>query len=326
MTRRKQYKKRLPTVLPPAPRTDPEARPQAAAPEAPPVAPALPTPRAPEPEPAPVPGQTTADFVREMKQRAGVVETAPAGAEEDADEDLDDDLVEVDEAEDEEAAPSRSRRPARPLALIGVLLVGIATGALAYWWSAGDDGSPAPEGAWVAPSGLAADEGYVETRVHADGTMEVRQWIRADEPLERLTLHVPRVTSAGQLAADRVEVLADGARIGGREEISYFNATYDLGGATEVELRYRLVGALQRSDSAPGRALAVATALEARFSRAPAREVRVVKAPEVLSLACTPAADVSPVPCGTPDGAGEWHVDLAGRRVSERVVASLTIR
>jgi hypothetical protein len=256
-----------------------------------------------------------------MKQRAGVVETAPP--------DADEDLVEVEEAEDEQAdeqaAPQRSRRSARPLALLGVLLVGIAAGALAYWWSASDDGSPAPEGAWVAPSGLAADEGYTETRVHADGTMEVRQWIRADEPLERLTLHVPRVTSAGQLGADRVEVLADGARVEGREEISYFNATYDLGGASEVELRYRLVGALQRSDSAPGRALAVATGLEARFSPAVAREVRVVKAPEVLSLACTPSADVSPVPCGTPDGAGEWHVDLAGRRVSERVVASLTV-
>lgn len=319
MTRRKQYKKRLPTVLPPAPRPDPEA----AAPEASPVPPALPAPRAPGPDAAPAPIQTTADFVREMKQRAGVV---PPQTREEVE--PEEELGEIEVAADAtpEPAPEPERRPARTLLLVvGVLLIGIAAGGLAYWWGARDDDDPAREEAWVAPPGLAADEGYVETRVHADGTVEVRQWIRADEPLERLTLRVPRVTSAGQLAADRVEVLADGSRVSGREEISYFNATYDLAGATAVELRYRLVGAIQRSDSAPGRALAVATGLETRFSPAPGREVRVVKAPEVLSLACTPAADVSPVPCGTPEGDGEWRVDLAGRRVTERVVASLTV-
>jgi hypothetical protein len=187
---------------------------------------------------------------------------------------------------------------------------------LAYWWTTRDDARPTAAGGWSAPAGLQAGEGYVETRVRADGTMEVRQWIRADEPLERLRLRVPRITSAGQLAADRVEVLADGVRVSGREEISYFNAGYDLGGASEVD---------ERSDSAAGRALAVATGLETHFFPAPAREVRVVKATEVLSLACAPAVDSSPVPCGTPDGDGAWHVDLAGDRMSERVVASLTV-
>jgi hypothetical protein len=209
--------------------------------------------------------------------------------------------------------------------LAGTLLVGVAAGASAYWWTARDDDGADRQGTWAAPTGLRADEGYVETRVHADGTVEVHQWVRADEALDRLTLRVPRVTSAGRLAADDVEVLADGERVRGREEISFFAATYDLAGAREVEVRYRLLGALQLSDSAPGRALAVATGLEARFAPAPAREVRVVKAPEVLSLACTPSPDVSPVPCGTPDGEGEWHVDLTGRRLAERVVASLTV-
>jgi hypothetical protein len=204
-------------------------------------------------------------------------------------------------------------------------VAGVVAGALAYGWTTRDGTPPDAEGGWAAPVGLEAGEGYVETRVHGDGTMEVRQWIRADEPLERLRLRVPRVTSAGQLAADSIEVLADGVPVSGRTEISYFNAGYDLGGATEVEVRYRLVGAIERSDSAAGRALAVATGLETHFSPAPAREVRVVKAPEVLSLACAPSVDSPPVPCGTPDSAGAWHVDLAGERMSERVVASLTV-
>ncbi|MDR7253815.1 hypothetical protein J2X46_002805 [Nocardioides sp. BE266] len=351
MTKKKQYKKKLPTVLPPAPRPASDAEvPQAEVPQAevPPTAPALPTPRPPEPRPAV--SQSTADFVREMKQRAGVRETAPVldpdlDTDDDAADDTDDEHdedheqeVEVQEPYDEpyeeailaydepyEDEPERSRRPVLPLVLVGVLLIGIAAGALAYWWTARDDGSQQAGSGWSAPAGLKADEGYVETRVHADGSMEVRQWIHADEPIDRVTLRVPHVSSAGQLAAEDVEVLADGTPVAGQDEITYFTAAYDLGGATEVELRYRLVGAIQRSDSAAGRALAVVTGLEARFSPAPAREVRVVKAPEVLSLACAPVADGSPVPCGKPDGDGEWHVDLSGARTTDRVLASVTV-
>lgn len=341
MTKKKQYKKRLPAVLPPSPRAGSD--PHRAAEVAAPVPPAPRTPdsgpeTASDPEPRPAVPQATADFVREMKQRAGVVEATPLaepldGPEPEVDvetpeEPVDEAAVRTADRPTTEEAPT-PRRDARRrigvLALVLGVLLGVAVVGTAYWWTARDDGAPRAEGAWTAPEGLDPDEGYVETRVHADGTMEVRQWMHADEALERVTLRIPRVTSAGQLAAQDVEVLADGEPVEGRGEITYFAAAYDLGGASEVELRYRLVGAVERSSSAPGRALAVATALDARFSPAPAREVRVVKAPEVLSLACARSADASPVPCGTPDGDGEWHVELAGRRAADRVIASVTI-
>ena len=92
-----------------------------------------------------------------------------------------------------------------------------------------------------------------------------------------------------------------------------------------VEVTYRLSGAVERSDSADGRALALATTIDVRYPHRARSETRVVLAREVLALACTASADRPPVPCGQSSGADRWRVELDGREISSRVVAQLTL-
>ena len=67
------------------------------------------------------------------------------------------------------------------------------------------------------------------------------------------------------------------------------------------------------------------TSLAVRYVPRVERETRVVRASEVLVLACSPSTGEPPEPCGKPDGDGEWRVDLTGQRVDDRVVAQLTL-
>ncbi len=74
-----------------------------------------------------------------------------------------------------------------------------------------------------------------------------------------------------------------------------------------------------------GRALALATTLVVQHASRPASETRVVRAPEVLALACAASVDVAPVPCGRAEDPGQWSVQLTGDHVDDRVVAQLTV-
>ena len=100
--------------------------------------------------------------------------------------------------------------------------------------------------------------------------------------------------------------------------------TYRFAPATTVRLSYVLVGAVTVSDEETGRALALATALDVRYPHRPAVETRVVRAPAVLALACTPSVRRTPEPCGTTDGDG-WRVELTGPHVDDRVLAQVTL-
>ena len=308
MTRKKQYKNRLPTVLPPAPRLppaieslpreppprpepQPDLQPTLAARPEPQVAPG-PAP-APEPEPAPAPEPEP--------------EQEPAGA--------------------GSGPPPRSWTILVGLALLATL---VALGALvaAYVGSpGGTDAEPRRPGAATTSESLDAlpEESYVETRVRRDGDMVVRQWISSEVPLRHVALALPQVSGA-RLSAARVSVLADGVQAPGPRTITRGRATYYFKGSTDVRVTYRLTGAVLRGGSVTGRALALATTLDVGFRPRPARETRVVLAPEVLSLACAASSTQSPVPCGSLEGLDRWRVELSGDRVGDRVLAQVTLR
>lgn len=299
---KKGYQRRLPTVLPtvPSPRASPEQVKLAQ-----PVQPAAPVTR---PEPVSAAGPVV---TRPAPERS----YAPPGARE------------------SKPVPAPVRRRVSPWTAVGIgaaILVALVVGGILVASVVGGPEDPAAESGSAsaapaaAPRVLAGDEAYVESRVLADGDVVVRQWIRADEPLQRLRLRLPEVPGVA-LSASEVEVVADGALVAGPATVTGLVATYTFEETTNVQVSYRLSGAVERSDSAAGRALAVATTLDVRYVPRPARETRIVRATEVLALACSPSPEVLPEPCGQADETGQWRVDLAGPRVVDRVVAQLTL-
>lgn len=172
---------------------------------------------------------------------------------------------------------------------------------------------------------LAPGESFAETSVTDSGDLIVTQWIHADDPLQQVELALPQVPGGAPLAADQVVVTADGDPVSGPTEISARPASYVLRDARLVQIDYRLVGAIERSASVEGRALAVATTLDVRYAPRPVRETRVVQAPEVLSLACTSSGQAAPAPCGASQRANQWSVELTGVGVRDRVIAQVTL-
>lgn len=177
------------------------------------------------------------------------------------------------------------------------------------------------------PQPLAPDEAYVRTVVLPSGDLRVTHWIESSTPLLDVDLSLPDVTGAEGVEARNVRVVADGRRVSGAARIATVPASYPLLGALSVQVRYRLKGAVERSEaSAPGRALALVTALDVAQEPAPERVTRSLHAPEVLSLACAPvAADATPEPCGALGPAGGWTVERTGARVDDRVLAQVSL-
>jgi len=187
-----------------------------------------------------------------------------------------------------------------------------------------DPGAQRPPG--VGSASLEADESYVETRVLPSGELVVRQRIRPDQPVRRLRLALPEVPGAEVLSAHGVEVVADGEPVDGDDILTDRAAEYVFDATTDVQVRYRLDGAVEFSDSVTGRALALATSLQVAYAPMAERETRVVSAAEVLSLACARTAAEPPVPCGEPSGDDRWSVELEDPRVTDRVMAQLNLQ
>lgn len=181
---------------------------------------------------------------------------------------------------------------------------------------------------FAPPEPLAGGEAYVRTEVLPSGDLMVTQWIESSQLLFGVALIPPRVAGTEGVTAEKVRVVAGGRIASGKEQIRPGEAQrYSFLGATSVQIRYLLTGAVELSDSAPGRALARLTALDVSYQPASSRVTRTVIAHEVLSLACSSAAmSTGSGPCGAPRSTGEWTVELDGPRAGDRVIAALTIR
>lgn len=178
-----------------------------------------------------------------------------------------------------------------------------------------------------SPVPLGDGEAYVRTKVLPSGDLLVTHWIESPELVFSVELAAPPITGTEDVTADQVRVTADGLKAFGPEQIrSGWSAKYAFVGAKSLEIRYRLTGVIQRSSSAPGRALAPMTALDVTFVPASQHVTRAVIAPEVLSLACSRPASFTPIkPCGTRGPDGEWTAELFGAAVDDQVIAQLTL-
>lgn len=287
MSPKKPYQRRLPTVLPPVHVPAPRPAPEE-------HGSALPTPP-PEPEPVPEPEP----------------EPEPARQPEPV----------------RDRGPSRSEdRRLRAVLIVLAWLAGGSVFALSLALGLVDDPSrPAGTGgAGLAPP-LGPDESWVDSRVLPTGEVTVRQWIRPGSAIRSVVLALPDVPGSVRLYADEVEVVADGTVAEGPGRITDDPATYRFDATTDVRLRYLLLGAVQVSASSSGRALAVATSLETTYGPRAAREVRVVSATAVLSLACARTPERPPVPCGQADGTGRWRVETTDASGTDRVLAQVDL-
>lgn len=177
------------------------------------------------------------------------------------------------------------------------------------------------------PQPLRAGEAYVRTEVLPSGDLTVTHWIAGRRLLDSVRLLPPEVAAGKRVTAEEVRVVVDDAVVPGPDRISMLTARYFFRVASTVQISYRLTGALELSGSAPGRALARPTALDVlTYERASQHVTRTVIAPRVLALACAPPGrSTDPVPCGTRVSAGQWTVELPGRRSRDRVIAVLTV-
>ena len=325
MSPKKPYQRRLPTVLPPAPRRAPAqeaVRPRPAPPRArrsPPPAQPVSPPVAPPPATTPV-------------VAAAPTTTGPAEPEADAAPLAQPTAQPTAEPTAEPAAPPvvppsgpapRSGMPARrTLALVAAALVGVVAGGVVAWQVVGPGQPSRPPAASLPIDGWPiAAESRAVTEVVPGGDLEVTHWIHAEDPIDELTLSLPDLEGA-EVSATDVEVTADGRAASGPAAVAPSGATYAFADATRIQVRYRMTGAVELSTSADGRGLATTTSLDVTATQA--RDVRVVRSQEVLSLACA-EPDEQPVPCGESDGDGQWRVELAGTDAGSRVLAVVTV-
>jgi hypothetical protein len=205
---------------------------------------------------------------------------------------------------------------------VAAALVGVLAGGAVAWQVVGPEepsGSPAasvPVDGWPI-----AGESRAVTEVLPGGNLEVTHWIHAEDPIDELRLTLPQLDGA-EVSATDVEVTGDGRAASGPATVARSGATYAFTDATRIQVRYLMSGAVELSSSADGRGLATTTSLDVTATQA--RDVRVVRSQEVLSLACA-EPDEQPVPCGKSEGDDQWRVELAGTGAGSRVLAVVTV-
>ena len=201
-------------------------------------------------------------------------------------------------------------------------VVGVVAGGIVAWQVVGP-GQPSrtPTASLPIDGWPIAAESRAVTEVLPGGDLEVTHWIHAEDPIDELSLTLPELDGA-EVSATDVEVTADGRAASGPATVAPSGATYAFADATRIQVRYRMSGAVELSSSADGRGLATTTSLDVTATQA--RDVRVVRSQEVLSLACA-EPDEQPVPCGESEGDDQWRVELAGTDVGSRVLAVVTV-
>lgn len=184
----------------------------------------------------------------------------------------------------------------------------------------------------VPPRSLPSRGMLVSSRVRADGSVAVTQWIRSPQGIDQVTILAPGSTGAPgsprvanvRLVGDGGAVLADGIAVGSSPRQVRLDRPTSV-----LQVTYVLDGVAERSSTVPGRLLvqALATGLVTNARSGPT--IVTAEAPvgaEVLNLACSDARSSVELlrPCGNPDGTG-WQVRLSPTASVGRVVAQVDL-
>jgi hypothetical protein len=189
-------------------------------------------------------------------------------------------------------------------------------------WSAGSSLQRNP------PAQLPLAGSYVDSRILANGDIRIEHWVRTRTPILEIELVVPHGDGPG--GAPRVTDVDVVNELGEQSAGSTVGTSvaYQLNFPSRiVRVRYTLVGAVVRSPSAPGRALARFTSANLVFTpQEHGPEVNRIRAPEVLNLACrAPSQGARPRPCGLQSGTS-WQVELRGAERSDQVSAQVDLQ
>ncbi len=170
------------------------------------------------------------------------------------------------------------------------------------------------------PVALPSNGSFVQSTVLADGDIKVQEWIRT-EGVFKLTLSAPELATNSKVLASDVKIVADGIRLFGRSTVASADRTHYLEGAKAIYISYLLEGAIERTGSAPGRALARVTALDVTYDAEGGTSTRRVEGAHVLSMACYPPTSpgTGVRPCGS-DEDGPWQVELGSEKRDDRVM------
>jgi hypothetical protein len=246
---------------------------------------------------------------------------------------------------DERAASSRRRVP--KAALVSVAVVAVAALVGAAFLGIGDlrlfggstsaapeavaNGSGAPEERLSVepPAAFSAPGTYVQSRVTASGDVQVIQWVvtAKEQPISSLDLALPPLPTSGSVsvaatdlvvAADQVKVRTP-TTVGAAGRVLRFE-----GPARAVYLAYTLRGAVETSESVPGRVLVRATTLSSRYQPRVGPTRVTVTGGAVLSMACAGPSAPSLSPCGEPVD-GRWRAVLQGPDRAGGVAAVVTL-
>jgi hypothetical protein len=182
--------------------------------------------------------------------------------------------------------------------------------------------------AFYPPVPLSADSSYVETVVLPSGDLRVTHWIYSKLQQSSITLAVPELDGLqpAHVLAGGVELAADGRVVPGAGSVDAVSQSYQVFGASSFYVTYVLAGAVERTGSVEGRALAPVISLDVSYASEGGTSTRVIEGADILALACSPVADpdATPVPCGSPEQ-GRWQVELSGEDRDDRVMAQLDL-
>jgi hypothetical protein len=229
------------------------------------------------------------------------------------------------------ASTWRTRALRGGLVAAGLVLAASLVGGGIWLTTSGGTTSPtrlARSGTYQSPVRLAPNTSYVQTRVLPSGDLVVTHWIRSRRPVYWVRIRTPQVLglAPGAVKVQDVTLASDGLLSSVVAQPPGLRLrTYAVPAAHTLFVRYRVSGAVERSRSAEGRALARLTALDVSIGEPLVETTQRVVGAQVLALACTPAGPRAlAVPCGTVDH-GSWQVRLARAHRDQQVSAQVDL-
>ncbi|SDR74072.1 hypothetical protein SAMN04488570_0225 [Nocardioides scoriae] len=173
---------------------------------------------------------------------------------------------------------------------------------------------------FAPPAVVPAGSELVRTRVLASGQLRVDHWVRPSGPAGSFVLAVPPSVAGGVEARD-VRVATDSGVQDAPTTVGDRGRRYAFAATSSLHVSYVLTGAVTRSGSVPGRALARTTSLELGLRRERLATTVRVEGGRLLAAACAPVgAPERSRPCGRAGGEG-WAVSLP-RSARPQVVAA----